>query len=333
MDFKEFIEEWTSSGDYIKVHTSGSTGNPKDIFLPKYFVEESAKRTNRFFNISSESWLHSCIGPDYIGGKMMAVRANIANARFTFELPSNEPLQELSPQDNLDLVAIVPSQVIYMLDNIKSIPKIQNLLIGGSPVHPSLRQKIAKSGLNAYESYGMTETASHIALRKITYDETPFKLLPGINISLDNDNCLVINFEDKNKIYTNDIAELISDSEFYIRGRKDQIIITGGKKINPVELEIRISKFIESPFIFIGVPDEKWGEKVVLLIEGEKKENLKNNLKLLLHNWEMPKDIFFVKELPRTPNGKIKRFRDLSSLSFFAHDSNLSFSMQNRQEL
>ncbi|MCH5234659.1 MAG: AMP-binding protein [Muribaculaceae bacterium] len=325
MEFKEFLEEWNNDENFIRAHTSGSTGCPKEILLPKYFVKESAKRTNEYFGIRKNSWLHSCVAADFIGGKMMAVRAEIARAIFTYEKPTNKPLQNLTHGTEIDLIAVVPSQVPFIIENKDVLPKIRNLLVGGSPIHPQLRKKIVESGINAYESYGMTETASHIALRKILDEETPFKLLPNISITYDKDNCLVINFEDKTEIYTNDIVELVSNTEFFIRGRRDHIIITGGRKVNPVEIESRISHLLNQPFLITGVPDEKWGEKVIMMIEGHNKDNnLRKNLNDILEKWQVPKDIFHVPTLPRTANGKLMRIKDLSFLSSFDPDNNLS---------
>lgn len=315
MTFEDFIEEWHNEQEFIKVQTSGSTGNPKIIELSKDFMVTSGQRTNSFFNINQKSRLHSCISPDFIGGKMMAVRADIANAKLTWEMPSNEPLKGLRADDVLDLVAVVPSQMIYILDNIEKMPKIKNIIIGGSPIHPDLKKKIAESGLNAYETYGMTETSSHIALRKISQMDYPFTTLNGIKVNLDSIGCLKILFENGLEIQTHDIAELISPISFYIKGRIDDIIITGGKKLNPNEIENKISHLINSPFCITGFPDKKWGEKVILLIEGYQDEwnlqELKENLKETLVSWEIPKEIYFIKEFSRTTNGKIKRPKSL----------------------
>ncbi|MCH5228945.1 MAG: AMP-binding protein [Muribaculaceae bacterium] len=319
MTFEDFIKEWNSGSEFIEAHTSGSTGEPKIILLEKKFVKESAQRTIRFFGINSGSHLHSCVAADFIGGKMMAVRAFISGSGFSYEIPSNSPLKGLDPEQNLDLVAVVPSQVLYILDNLKKLPEIRNLLIGGSPVHQDLRKKIVESGLSAYESYGMTETASHIALRKIDKIENPFRLLPGISISSDEENCLIIHFPHYKEIVTNDIVEIISENEFKILGRRDQMILSGGKKINPYDVEKRVDRIIPHPFVFIGIPDEKWSEKVVLLIEANndiiEKNILMKKLSSILSKWEMPKEIIFLDKLPRTLNGKIKRKLDIAELT------------------
>lgn len=311
MTFEEFIGEWNNSNNYIAVKTSGSTGKPKEIRLEKDFVKESGERTNIFFGITGTSRLHSCVSPDYIGGKMMAVRAAIAGAKLTWEHPSNQPLKDISKSEGIDLLAVVPSQMLYILEKEVNLPSIKNIIVGGSPIHPNLKRRIALSKLSVYETYGMTETASHIALRKIGENDIPFKVLPEIKIETNDEECLRIIFPKDIVIQTNDIAEIVSENEFYVKGRKDHILISGGKKINPLELESKLAPLITSEFYIKGVPDEKWGQKLVLIIEGSATErveqDLKEKMERVLERWQLPKSIIFVPHLPRTDNGKIIR--------------------------
>lgn len=325
MEYEDFINEWVNNEDFIVVRTSGSTGIPKEIKLPKPFVANSARRTIDFFNILPSHHIHSCISPDYIGGKMMAVRSIISGASLSWEKPSNRPLADFGNNKTIDLLAIVPSQMIHLLENQKKLPLIRNIIIGGSPLNPELRKKIAVSGFNAFETYGMTETASHIALRRICHEEVPFETLKGIKVGSTEDECLTIAFETGEKFVTNDLCTLISDTNFFIKGRKDDIIISGGKKINPLETESKIDHLINSSFCLTSLPDEKWGQKLVLLIRGnynsESTEKLKKDLKEVLNNWEVPKEIFYVKELPSTSSGKKLRRISLSSLSILISPS------------
>lgn len=345
MTFEEFIQEWRNDSDFISVRTSGSTGEPKVIKLEKDFVKESALRTNSFFGIDLNSYLYSCVGADYIGGKMMAVRAEISDAKFSWEKPSNHPLKEIKNIERIDLLAVVPSQMLYILENKNNLPEIRNIIVGGAPVPFSLCNKIADSGLNVWETYGMTETASHIALRKIQipdsdsriqlslcdsnkkeqkniFESNYFKCLPGISIDLDQESCLKIIFDSGKIIQTNDIAKIkknakvnLKSSEFIIKGRRDNVIISGGKKINPESLEKIISDLISWPFILYGVKDEKWGEKLALAIEisdqninfDQTRNLLNEKLRNRLEGWQIPKEINFVKRLPRTSNGKLMR--------------------------
>ena len=311
MTFEEFLEEWHNDRDFIIAKTSGSTGSPKEIKLQKEFVGASAMRTNCFFSLGEGSRLYSCVSPDYIGGKMMAVRAVLGGCSLAWETPSNEPLCEVDPWEEIDLLAVVPSQMHHIVSNLSRLPKIRNIIVGGSAIPEILWSRISESGLNAYETYGMTETASHIALRKILKKKEPFTLLPGIDIETDSESCLKIKFSNDFIIQTNDIAEIISKNQFYIKGRRDNIIISGGKKINPFELENKISKYISSSFYLTGYPDEKWGEILVLVIEGNKSDfdctQLKEYLSEELERWQLPKKILFSSSLNRTVNGKLLR--------------------------
>lgn len=310
MTFEEFLSEWRGNVPYIEARTSGSTGEPKCIRLSKEFVTESALRTNRFFSIDSDSRLHSCVGADFIGGKMMAVRAEVAGCRFSYEPPTNRPLGAFSKSDRLDLVSVVPSQMVHILDNIEEMPEVKALLIGGSAIDPRLRARIIDSELTAYETYGMTETASHVAVRIIDDADDWFETLDGVRVRLDSRGCLVVCFSSGYEVVTNDLAEVATDRRFKIEGRWDHVIITGGKKVNPYDVERKISTVIDSPYMITSRADMKWGRKVVLQIEGDecdKKEGLIDTLKNMLPPWEMPKTVEWVRRLPRTDNGKLKR--------------------------
>ncbi|MDE6793773.1 MAG: AMP-binding protein [Muribaculaceae bacterium] len=313
MTFEEFLAEWRGESPVITVRTSGSTGTPKCIELDKEFVRGSGRRTNSFFHITSESRLHSCVGVQFIGGKMMAVRSELAGCRLTWETPSNTPLSGIAPNEVIDLLAVVPSQMLHILAHLEEMPTINAIIIGGSAIHPQLRERIIASGLNAYETYGMTETASHIALRKIERGEEWFKPLKGIKVSLDDRGCLVICFERGERIVTNDLAIINKDSGFKILGRYDNVIVTGGKKVNPEDVERRIASLIKGDFIITSRPDEKWGERIVLRIErGASSETttgtsataktgsesgLLRLLKTVLEPYEVPKEIEWVDRL------------------------------------
>ena len=317
MEFDEFMEEWRDAATpYIIARTSGSTGVPKSIRLDKEFVKQSALRTNRFFNITEGSRLHSCVAADYIGGKMMAVRADVAGCRFTWERPSNRPLAGIGNDEVIDLLAVVPSQMVHVLDNLENMPEIRAVIIGGSAISPQLFLRICESGLNAYETYGMTETSSHIAMRKIASKQGNscgewFETLEGITVEKDGRGCLVINFDSGETFVTNDLAETNDGRHFKIKGRYDHVIITGGKKVNPYEVEEKLAPYINTPFVVTSEPHYKWGSAVVVRIEGNScdisEEELRSIMKTILQPHEVAKKIEYVERLPRTANGKIRR--------------------------
>lgn len=307
MTYNEFFDVWHDENDYIICRTSGSTGIPKQINLSKNLMRSSAKRTIDFFRLDSSSNLYSCISPDFIGGKMMAVRADLLGASFSYEKPTNSPLRNYSGE-RIDLLALVPSQLLYLLEHRTNLPDIRNIIIGGAPIPDSLVRKIADAGINAFETYGMTETASHVALRKISYPSKPFKLLPGIQISIDPDNRLAIKrpFD----ILTNDIVEFISDDEFYVLGRYDNVINSGGIKIFPEQIENILESELHHQCLITSEPDEKWGEIVIMIINDIKNpisnEIIFTKCKELLPKYSLPKKIIH-SEIEMTSNGKKKR--------------------------
>lgn len=307
MTFEEFIDEWQSECGYISARTSGSTGTPKAIRLDKEFVRASALRTVGYFGLTGSSRLHSCVAADFIGGKMMAVRALETGARFSWETPSNRPLADLRPAETIDLLAAVPSQMLHIIDRIDDMPLINAVIIGGGGMTPALAERIAASGLNAYETYGMTETASHIALRRV--GEEWFGPLKGISVGLNGEGCLVIDFDSGERVVTNDLAEVNAAGGFRIKGRADHVIITGGRKVNPVEVENRVSDLVPYPFRIAWVPDAKWGQEIVMEVETDGEidsQAMLEHMRARLSPWEVPKRILRVGALPRTGNGKVR---------------------------
>lgn len=305
MTYEEFLTEWHNDSECIICHTSGSTGMPKQIKLPKQMVEESALRTINFFNLKRGAHLHSCISPEYIGGKMMAVRAELIGGNLTWESPSNRPLQNYA-KDDIDLLAVVPSQMISILGNADSLPVIHSIIIGGSPIPPDLRKCIALSELNAWETYGMTETASHIALRKVTVEEKRFTALPGISLSRGENGNLVIDMGKWGILETNDIADFDVEGNFRIFGRVDNVIITGGRKVHPEEVERIIEPLIGSEVMVFGLPDPKWGRRVVMAVDEDtqlSKDTIINLCRQNLSKECVPKEIM-IQKIPHTPNGK-----------------------------
>ena len=287
--YVDFSREWLEkTNNSFNVCTSGSTGRPKVISLSRTMMKESALRTINFFGIDRDWLLLSCISAKFIGGKMMTVRALEADASFQSEPPSNLP--SLSKAHNWPgkvLIAVVPSQMWHILslpltDSDKSRFKF---IIGGSAIPQDLRNRITESGLQAWETYGMTETASHIALRKITDTEDCFLPLPDIKLKKSEEGTLIIKMSEDLCLLTNDLVEFEANGGFHILGRADNVIITGGLKIIPESLEKKIRLILEefnretlrkeqcSPLsgftdvMITSVPDPKWSEAITLLVE------------------------------------------------------------------
>ncbi|AQX03854.1 AMP-dependent synthetase [Elizabethkingia meningoseptica] len=310
---KDFLAEWVSDSETVEVQTSGSTGVPKKFPIEKSRMLCSAEMTCDFLNLNEGDTALLCLPIEYISGKMMVVRSVLRKLKLTVTEPKLEPLQNM--EENFSFCAMTPLQVENSLDKIHLI---NNLIIGGAAVSESLKKKIAETldAKNAsskiYETYGMSETLSHIGLKQIYPNaEDYFTLFDGVDISLDERGCLKISAPQVNAeiLQTNDIVELLNKKQFRFLGRADNVINSGGAKIFPEQLEALVKKSIPNEAVFLGIPDEVLGQKLVLIIEGSENEEVKSLLSDVKFEktFHKPKEIVFVAEIPRTPNGKVNR--------------------------
>ncbi len=309
-DASDFIAEWENDSPFVIAHTSGSTGTPKEVRLLKSDMQASGRATIRFFNLSPESCLFLPLSPSYIAGKMQIVRAIEAGCSLVVEEPSNHPLHTL-PEDagRISLLPIVPSQVDGVL-NSGFADRIDHIIVGGAPLSPESEKRIIASGIPAYATYGMTETCSHVALRKLGEEE--FTALPGFRFSCDGRGCLVIESDTMSfgRLVTNDIVSLTGADRFRWTGRFDNIINSGGLKIYPEEIERQISPLLPPGcrFYITSRPSAQWGEEAVLVTDMRDVEpDLLATIKTLVGSRRAPKAIVRVDEIPLTSSKKIIR--------------------------
>jgi o-succinylbenzoate---CoA ligase len=299
----KFLLEWLNNESFVFVQTSGSTGKPKQIVLQKTAMIASAKATGIFFNLQSKSSALLCLSADYIAGKMMLVRAITLGLHLDYVEPNANPLGN----KKYDFVAMVPMQVANSLEQLHFV---ETLLIGGTKVSYQLAENILKSNCKAFESYGMTETISHIAIKPIGAKQ--FTVLPNVTIAVDDRNCLVIEALDlsSDKIITNDIVEILNETQFILKGRIDNVINSGGVKIFPEEIEEKLGKYISTRFFIASLPDEKLGEKLILVLEGKPFE-VENMVFSELSKYQIPKDKIFIDQFVETETNKINRKKTL----------------------
>ncbi len=311
--FISFLLEWFSDGDVVVGHTSGSTGVPKEICLSKKAMIESAKRTNAFFQLKAGDSVLLCLSANYIAGKMMVVRALVGELKLYVQKPSSLPLID----EYRDFVSMVPMQVHALMESkqgVEVMSHVRYLLVGGSPLQPDVADWLKSLPVDTYISYGMTETVSHVALSSLKQqqnNEPVYNALPDVTFETDDRDCLVINanYLSSAPFVTNDVVELLSDVSFVWKGRWDHVINTGGVKVFPETVERKIADLILEPFYIIPETSDKFGQQVLLKIEGEKRssDDLLKKLESRLSRYEMPKRIDFVSEFERTSSGKIKR--------------------------
>lgn len=309
----DFINDWNHDSKTVKIQTSGSTGIPKIFEVEKSKMLSSAEMTCDFLGLEPGDVALLCLPVEYISGKMMVVRSILRKLKLKIAEPSTIPLKNLD--EEIDFCAMTPLQVENSLDKIHLI---KNLIIGGAAVSETLKTKITQtlrlsnSKSRIFETYGMSETLSHIALKKIfPNQEEWFTAFDEVDISLDDRGCLEISAPRLNAeiLQTNDLVEINDKQQFRFLGRIDNVINSGGAKIFPEELEKLVKKEIPNELVFLGIEDEKLGQKLVLIIEGAESDSINYQLSTINYQLKLhkPKDIIFVRQIPRTPNGKVNR--------------------------
>lgn len=309
-----FILQWLSPSKDMVVYTSGSTGDPKPVTLPKHWLTGSARLTGEWLGLGPGSIAWLPLPSTGIGGKMMIIRSLALGWHLHWHAPSAAP--EVEGSLPIDIAAVTPMQLHGM--SAASLSRIKNTLVGGAGITDSLKQHVQGTPSRLISTYGMTETCSHVAACEWTSATTTmvYSALPGVRFSTDSRSCLVIDAAhlDHQAIVTNDIADLTDTTHFTFLGRYDEVINSGGVKVFSSRVEERIAPLLATPFLVHGVPDDRLGSRVVITLEDapwsrERSEALLRRMKELLPVHTAPKEIRFVERLERTPLGKIKRYR------------------------
>jgi O-succinylbenzoic acid--CoA ligase len=305
----QFLISWFSEENFIYVKTSGSTGNPKKIKLLKAQMINSAFATSKYFSLIENTSALLCLPTNYIAGKMMLVRSLTLGWHLDVVEASSNPLKDVFKE--YDFSAMVPLQ---LENSLESLNLVKTLIVGGGPVSRPLKNKLQCVSSKVFATYGMTETITHIAVKKLNnFNTTPsfYEIFPNVEIYKDLRNCLIIDAPEVSNeiVFTNDIVHLISDTQFEWLGRFDSIINSGGVKLYPEKIEVELSKIITSRFFVAGVSDVKLGEKLILIIEGESKSIEIENLNL--SKFEIPKEVYFINTFIETETKKIQRKKTL----------------------
>lgn len=321
-----FLQEWWSAKDTLVQHTSGSTGIPKEILLSKSSMVASARRTCAYFQLTKNSRAVLCLSADYVAGKMMLIRAVVSGMDLMVVPPEGNPYKDLS--GCVDFIAMVPLQAenMFSLLGTEKAPRaeVKTVLLGGATVSPLLEGKInGEDKTRFYLGYGMTETCSHVALRRLGVEQPPYyTAMNGVVLSQDDRGCLAIEDPEvvTGKLVTNDLVEFVGETTTHFRwiGREDTIINSGGIKFSPEDLEKKISHLIPQPFLFTSVADDRLGRKLILVIEqqeegsgvsldSDSERSLMELLANVLSKYALPRELLWVAALKRTTNGKLDR--------------------------
>ena len=312
-DLYLFLEKWFDASPVITVHTSGSTGTPKELVVRKDRMMQSARLTCEFLNLQAGDTALLCMNLRYIGAMMVVVRSLVAGLNLIVRPASGHPLSDI--EEPLRFAAMVPLQVYNTLRVPEEKARLEQtdiLIIGGGAVDDSLEAEMSALPTAVYSTYGMTETLSHIALRRLNGDTASkhYYPFPSVELSLSAESTLVIKAPliCGEVLQTNDIACLYPDGSFTIAGRKDNVINSGGIKIQAEEMEKRLRPFIPVPFVVTSVPDPRLGQALTLLIAGQVDvRELESKLQTVLDAYHRPRHIFMTESIPQTENGKTDR--------------------------
>lgn len=319
-DLYSFIQTWFSGSAYVSIYTSGSTGTPKEIKILKERMRLSAQRTLDYFEVEPLENILLCLPVKYIAGMMMVVRAFTGLLNLIAVSPNQLKIDRI--EDTIGFASMVPLQIERLIDQHQPLDRIQKLLLGGTPVSENLSNKLKSSFKGQlWETYGMTETITHVAVRKLRDEAQVFHALPGITFSIDNRDCLMINdpLVQDLAVQTNDRVELLSATSFRLLGRVDYVINSGGIKIQPEVLERTLEPYMTVRFCITSIPDESLGEMLVLVVEkGVNPESIQRAL-TQIGSYSRPRKIFELEKIPVTNNGKIDLKAvniEISKLSF-----------------
>ena len=337
MTVNDFLQEWNSPSETLLVHTSGSTGKPKPMWVEKQRMLNSAHITCDFLGLRPGDSALLCMSLDYIAGKMMVVRSIERKLRLFSVKPSGHPLSDESlakmVEMDFDFVAMVPMQVYNTLQvpqERERLSRIKHLIIGGGAIDDALAEELRSLPGAVWSTYGMTETLSHIALRRLNGEEANewYQPFDSVGVSLNSDGCLVIDapLVCSEPLVTNDIAEIkqqetsshSSDASssskvsfphvlFRIKGRKDNVICSGGIKIQIEEVENLLRQHLDAPFLLANKKDEKFGEIAVLVTESGDLEGVEAICRQVLPKYWVPRQYLHFDQLPMTETGKPKR--------------------------
>ena len=333
MTLEDFLSEWNNDSDTVLVHTSGSTGKPKPMMVEKKRMLNSARITCDFLGLKPGDSALLCMSLDYLAGKMVVVRSIERHLHLISVSPSGHPLKDV--EEEITFAAMVPMQVYNTLqvpEERERLSRIRHLIIGGGAIDAALEQELQAlpGNIAIWSTYGMTETLSHIALRRINGDEPSewYQPFDSVHISQTEEGCLVIDAPQvcAETLVTNDIVEIepyiynkVEKLRFRIKGRKDNVICSGGIKIQIEEVETLLKPHLEKPFMLAKKKDGKFGEIAVLLSEDEDIKRVEATVRRLLsdesekssdhkkYKYWIPKEFRYVEHLPLTETGKPKR--------------------------
>ena len=309
--------------------TSGTTDTPKAVELTYKNFEVSCQNWDDFLNFEKKDQFLCCLPLHHIGGLAVIVRGLLFGFSINLAESFNaDLLYKLIKRYPISIVSLVPTmleKIIAKSDGISCLSNLRAVLLGGGPSSDSLLDICLEEKINIVKTYGMTETCSGIVglwiqdnPDKKQFSGKPFR---DVKIKIINDEVHIKgpmvmkgylnenNFDEYHN--SKDIGWLDENNNLFIEMRRKDLIISGGENINPKEIELLLIKkenIIDCAVI--GIPNKKWGQKVVAYLCTENNQIIKNAelieyLSKVLAKYKIPKNFIFVDSIPRNEIGKV----------------------------
>jgi len=332
--------------------TSGTTGKSKIVPLKRRQMIFAAKASAKNFQPDPNHFWLLCLPLNHVGGISIIFRSLLYGSAIYRMGKFNEEMvtEFLSENPRFQAASLVPTMLSRLLKNplFKTHRDFKAILLGGGPTTQQLLKKSVERGIPIISSYGMTETCAQIVTNPMTAPSGMYTPLKSVGkpfspnkLQIRDDNGKVLGrnqsgmiwlkgpqifdgyysqgesenvFDEKGWFRTGDYGHLNGFDQLFIESRREDLIITGGENVNPVEVEDAIQKLpLIKEAVVLGLPDEEWGQKVtavVTLLNGKTPNitEIKNLLAPNLVDFKIPKELVIVSSIPKTVTGKVKRW-------------------------
>jgi len=304
------------------VATSGTAGRPRLAELPGDAIEAAVRASAIVLGAGREDRWLSCLPLAHIGGLLVVYRHLLLGAPLTFR----DRVTAGVMADLLDVrfTSMVPTQLTRLLDAGAELRRLRAILVGGSRLDRALEGRAAAAGARVIPTYGMTETCGGVV-----YAGRP---LPGVEVRASPSGELLVRgptlmrgyrldedatsaaFDSDGWLRTGDGGEVTPDGAVRAWGRLAEVIVSGGEKIWPADVEAALADHPAVAAVVVsGAPDREWGQRVVARVVPRKPEappsleSLREHAARTVARHKLPREVVIVDHLPRTALGKIRR--------------------------
>jgi O-succinylbenzoic acid--CoA ligase len=306
----------------LVIATSGTSGQPRLAELPAEAVEAAVLASADVIDARQEDRWLSCLPLAHIGGLLVLERHLLLGAPITFRRRLTRSI--VARLIDARFTSLVPTQLLRMLDAGADLGRFRAILVGGSGLDADLAARAAGAGVRVVSTYGMTETCGGVV-----YDGRP---LPGVEVRaaawgellvrgptlmrgyrLDQEASIAA-FEPGGWLRTGDGGEVDGDGVVRVQGRIADVIVSGGEKIWPAEVEAALSTHPDVAAVLVsGSSDSDWGQRVVARVVPARRsapptlEALRDHAASTIARHKLPRELILVEHLDRTALGKIRR--------------------------